>query len=252
MASSNKIDADTNVENGGTGPGGWDQAQFGGGSTSFNQMGVGKPGNIVAGRNITNLNARGGGGGVLGRNAATHGSNNQLEARPNAATPGRRIPGNTITRKGAAGGYTGDPQTRKYTIKVDGVIGPQTGSELVAAYNRITPIKTKLNWDKISGGKAVLDQSGGAFVNMQRGGKTFSPGSYGGNVSQMQQILKTLGYYNGKIDGQYGGMTKTAVANFQRGHNAQIQKEAQNPNSTTIIAGTARRGQNSAYADEYR
>lgn len=41
-------------------------------------------------------------------------------------------------------------------------------------------------------------------------------GSTGSEVTQIQQKLSNLGYYNGSIDGVYGSETKRAVTNFQR------------------------------------
>lgn len=41
-------------------------------------------------------------------------------------------------------------------------------------------------------------------------------GSTGSEVTQIQQKLKSLGYYNGNIDGIYGTATKNAVTAFQR------------------------------------
>lgn len=41
-------------------------------------------------------------------------------------------------------------------------------------------------------------------------------GSSGSEVTQIQQKLSSLGYYNGAIDGVYGTQTKNAVMSFQR------------------------------------
>ena len=41
-------------------------------------------------------------------------------------------------------------------------------------------------------------------------------GSQGQEVTDLQSRLKTLGYYHGEIDGQYGAVTKDAVLTFQR------------------------------------
>lgn len=41
-------------------------------------------------------------------------------------------------------------------------------------------------------------------------------GSSGSEVTQIQQKLTSLGYYNGAIDGVYGTKTKNAVMSFQR------------------------------------
>ena len=41
-------------------------------------------------------------------------------------------------------------------------------------------------------------------------------GSQGDEVKNLQSRLKTLGYYTGEIDGQFGQETRTAVADFQK------------------------------------
>jgi len=47
-------------------------------------------------------------------------------------------------------------------------------------------------------------------------------GSSGQMVSQMQERLKTLGFYKGEIDGQFGNGTKEAVVAFQRQHGLKV------------------------------
>jgi Putative peptidoglycan binding domain len=44
---------------------------------------------------------------------------------------------------------------------------------------------------------------------------TLKPGDTGAQVKALQRSLKSLGYPVGKVDGQYGPATKTAVASFQ-------------------------------------
>lgn len=45
---------------------------------------------------------------------------------------------------------------------------------------------------------------------------TFQLGSFGAPVERIQAALKSSGLYNGPIDGDYGGATHAAVAQFQR------------------------------------
>ncbi|MDY7015422.1 MAG: peptidoglycan-binding domain-containing protein, partial [Cyanobacteriota bacterium] len=45
---------------------------------------------------------------------------------------------------------------------------------------------------------------------------TLQFGSIGPSVEQLQAQLQTLGYYAGRIDGQYGRLTRSAVFQFQR------------------------------------
>lgn len=46
-------------------------------------------------------------------------------------------------------------------------------------------------------------------INLKRGSK-------GDTVKTVQTILKNKGYYNGKIDGEYGPLTETAVKKYQK------------------------------------
>jgi hypothetical protein len=45
---------------------------------------------------------------------------------------------------------------------------------------------------------------------------TLAFGDKGPQVKKLQQALKQLGYYNGKVDGDYGPATKAAVEKFQQ------------------------------------
>lgn len=52
--------------------------------------------------------------------------------------------------------------------------------------------------------------------------KTIKIGSSGTEVKKAQSRLQILGYYNGKIDGIFGPITKRAVADFQRANNLVV------------------------------
>ena len=51
---------------------------------------------------------------------------------------------------------------------------------------------------------------------------TLLPGSRGDAVSQAQQLLKDKGYYQGRIDGDFGVGTRDAIAAFQRANGLTI------------------------------
>jgi hypothetical protein len=42
------------------------------------------------------------------------------------------------------------------------------------------------------------------------------------SIIDRQRALKTVGYYNGKIDGEWGNISKTALVNFQKDQNITI------------------------------
>ena len=48
--------------------------------------------------------------------------------------------------------------------------------------------------------------------------KACAPGTSGSNVSRLPRCLQALGYYKGKIDGNYGTATKNAVMRLQRAY----------------------------------
>jgi len=60
---------------------------------------------------------------------------------------------------------------------------------------------------------------------------TCSPGDTGSAVKKVQKRLKSLGYYSGSIDGDYGNGTKTAVKKFQKRNGL---KETGKVNSSTL------------------
>ena len=60
---------------------------------------------------------------------------------------------------------------------------------------------------------------------------TCAPGDKGDAVKSVQKRLKSLGYYSGSIDGDYGNGTKTAVKNFQKRNGL---KETGKVNSDTL------------------
>ena len=51
---------------------------------------------------------------------------------------------------------------------------------------------------------------------------TLLPGSKGGAVNQAQQLLKAKGYYQGRLDGDFGTGTRDAIAAFQRANGLTV------------------------------
>ena len=52
--------------------------------------------------------------------------------------------------------------------------------------------------------------------NVVNSGNTAKPGDTGSTVKKIQRKLKTLGFYDGSVDGDYGSATKKAVKAFQK------------------------------------
>jgi len=104
--------------------------------------------------------------------------------------------------------------------------------------DKVTINDTQGSWYKISAGSkkgyvakkyiSVSGSSGSSSGSKSSGAKdsgskssgsgngTCAPGDKGDTVKAVQKKLKSLGYYTGSIDGDYGNGTKTAVSNFQK------------------------------------
>ena len=61
------------------------------------------------------------------------------------------------------------------------------------------------------------------------------PGDCNSDVKKLQQALKILGYYDGKIDGDYGSGTKKAVTNYQKAHGLTADGSAGEKTITSIF-----------------
>ncbi len=70
-----------------------------------------------------------------------------------------------------------------------------------------TPAKAQSNNAQITGRLSKYSPVKAPFLR---------PGSRGQPVRDVQAVLRSLGFYNGAIDGIYGPRTATAVATFQR------------------------------------
>ncbi len=66
-----------------------------------------------------------------------------------------------------------------------------------------------------------------------------SVGSGGEEVRRLQQRLKELGYYSGKVDGDFGSGTKNAVIWFQRQHGLSVDGIAGNATKTALYSENA-------------
>ncbi len=96
-----------------------------------------------------------------------------------------------------------------YRLSVDGVAGPATQNKL---YSLVTPAVTAA--PAATAAQSVSASVGGWFSGNYA---TLRNGSTGNRVKLLQIALRTLGYYNGSVDGKYGAGTTASVKAFQRG-----------------------------------
>jgi len=105
-----------------------------------------------------------------------------------------------------------------YSGSVDGDYGSGT-KKAVLAFQKANGLKqtgnvnsstlSKLNNGGNKSSKTSSSSSSGS-------GSTCSPGDSGSAVKAVQKKLKSLGYYSGSVDGDYGSGTKAAVKAFQK------------------------------------
>ena len=106
--------------------------------------------------------------------------------------------GATVTIKETTGSW--------YKITANGKTG-----YVIKKYIKITSSSdSSKNSSKSSSSKNSSSKNSGSSDG------TCGPGDSGSAVKKVQQRLKKLGYFSGKVDGDYGNATKTAVKNFQK------------------------------------
>ncbi|MDD4587560.1 MAG: peptidoglycan-binding protein [Heliobacteriaceae bacterium] len=84
----------------------------------------------------------------------------------------------------------------KYKLVTDGLVGPQTWAKLTAV-----------------AGDTTSPGSGG--TNPDQLTRQLKKGDTGEEVKQVQQLLSQAGFYQGKLDGEFGALTEKAVIAFQ-------------------------------------
>ncbi|WP_121967883.1 peptidoglycan-binding protein [Leptolyngbya sp. BC1307] len=98
-------------------------------------------------------------------------------------------------------------------IAADGIVGPSTWGKLLPTPEAAQPIPAS---------EAPVEPPTAAVVSMENspapapnGPPVLRVDAVGAAVSQLQSELRTLGYYQGEIDGGYGEQTEAAVKQFQ-------------------------------------
>jgi peptidoglycan hydrolase-like protein with peptidoglycan-binding domain len=82
----------------------------------------------------------------------------------------------------------------------------------------IDPSQANTFADDLASAKIKLAQTTGTQTNsptLEANQSILKPGSSGSEVEALQTKLKSLGFYEGVVDGDYGGNTSSAVAKFQ-------------------------------------
>lgn len=128
-----------------------------------------------------------------------------------------------LLKQGAKGDEVTRLQTRLkelgyYAGEVDGQYGPGTQSAVIAFQRQ-----NGLTADGIAGEstrEAVYAAAAPAFAptpspSPSAAKELYKKGSKGDGVRRMQEKLKELGYYNGEVDGAFGGGTEEALRLFQ-------------------------------------
>lgn len=103
-----------------------------------------------------------------------------------------------------------------YTGSVDGIYGSGTESA-VRAYQKANGLSV----DGIAGPSTLSSLGIGASAGSS-GTTVLRNGSRGELVTEIQQRLKSWGYYNGSADGVFGSQTETAVRSFQRANGLTV------------------------------
>ena len=127
----------------------------------------------------------------------------------------------SILRQGSKGSAVAELQQLLqskgfYTGKIDSDFGAGTTNAVLKFQNAngLVPdgIVGSSSWTKL---RAVIPTA-------SQGLPTLLPGSKGAAVSQAQQLLKDKGYYQGRIDGDFGVGTRDAIASFQRANGLTV------------------------------
>lgn len=111
-----------------------------------------------------------------------------------------------------------------YNGKIDGDFGTGTANAVLKFQkaNALTAdgVVGNASWTKLRTSNPL--PSNPQPLSPKEGLPTLLPGSQGQAITQVQQLLKAKGYYQGRIDGDFGVATRDAIANFQRANGLTV------------------------------
>ena len=128
----------------------------------------------------------------------------------------------SILRQGSKGSAVSELQQLLqskgfYTGKIDGDFGAGT-TNAVLKFQKVNGLVT----DGIVGSSSWAKLRAVVPTASSQGLPTLLSGSKGSAVAQAQQLLKDKGYYQGRIDGDFGMGTRDAIAAFQRANGLTV------------------------------
>ena len=136
--------------------------------------------------------------------------------------------GATVTIKETSGSW--------YKISANGKTG-----YVIKKYIKITSSSdsSKSSSSKSSSSKSSSSKNSGSSDG------TCGPGDTGSAVKKVQQRLKKLGYFSGKVDGDYGNATKTAVKNFQKKNGLTVNGKVNSKTLAKLNSSSAKKADSS-------
>ncbi|CAN1210704.1 hypothetical protein TUMEXPCC7403_10940 [Tumidithrix helvetica PCC 7403] len=152
---------------------------------------------------------------------------------------------NSILRKGSKGSDVVQLQqflkaSGYYRGNIDGDFGSGTANAVLSFQQAkgldVDGIVGARTWQALSASGGFTPTPATTSINSP----LLLPGSRGTAVSEAQQLLKTKGYYIGRVDGDFGRLTRDAVVAFQTANallvNGQVDEETWNQLRAPAIA----------------
>ena len=151
---------------------------------------------------------------------------------------------NTYLKKGSTGKQVTQMQER--LIQLGYLTGKATGNFDAATEAAVIAFQKRncSYWDGIAGPAtlSVLYSSSARRTSSAAGmiGTSLKEGSTGQEVRNLQSRLKSLGYYKGNVDGDFGSGTTDAVKAFQRNNGLTVDGKAGSATLDKLYSSSAR------------